>query len=517
MNTVSKHPEITECHRSASEVESDFLVLFVPYKKEDELLERFNEVSGGVIAQAKDSGELDLLVQDPFCFNVQDESWRSKNLCVIGLGRSDSGFLERLHVGAAIAGRLAVKKNVESVAFFLIEEESDFMQDLPLRRTMVEGGLDGWFEDRRFKKDSSKGKDKLRRLLIVNELRDSHEEEVREGVIIGSSVNITRQLANTPGNLLTPRLFAEETVRIFSGSNVETKILNEDKLTELKMGLLLGVSQGSAESCCLMVMHYEPKDCEDKGELLALVGKGVTFDSGGISIKPSAGMDEMKRDMAGGAAVIGAMRAISMLGFKKRVIGIVPATENMPGGRAIKPGDVLESASGVSVEIMNTDAEGRLILGDAIWYARSLGATRIVDIATLTGACFIALGRHASGLFGNSKEFVKQVQEAARRANERVWGLPVYSEFREQLRSEIADIANSAGRDGGASTAASFLQRFIEDDPGYGDLLERPEAPDVHWAHLDIAGTAWSDSDSPRRVKGATGAMVRTLIELGKG
>tara|TARA_B100001123_G_scaffold244838_2_gene273770 strand:+ start:18052 stop:19605 length:1554 start_codon:yes stop_codon:yes gene_type:complete len=517
MHTESKQPEVSECHKSASKVECDLLVLFVASERGKELLPRLDEVSGGILIEAEKSGELDLNGQDPFFFNVSNSDWKPKRICVIGVGRLDAGLSERLHAGASIAGRLAAKKRLKKIAFLLFEEESCFTKDLPLRRTLVEGALDGWFEDRRLKRDFSNEIDNLVHFLIVCETADSYEEEIKEGVIVASSVSIARQLANTPGNLLTPKLFAEETVRIFDGSKVKIEILGEKKLNELNMGLLLGVSRGSVEPCCLMVMHYEPEGLEEEGDLLALVGKGVTFDSGGISIKPSTGMDEMKRDMAGGAAVIGAMKAIAALGVKKRVVGLVPAAENMPGGKAIKPGDVLTGASGVTVEIMNTDAEGRLILGDAIWHARGLGATRIVDIATLTGACLVALGRHASGLFGNSKEFINQIKSASRKANERLWDLPVYSEYRDQLRSEIADIANSAGRDGGASTAASFLQRFVEDDPGFGDLLDRCEPPDVHWAHIDIAGTAWSDSDSPRRVKGATGVMVRTLVELGKG
>jgi leucyl aminopeptidase len=233
--------------------------------------------------------------------------------------------------------------------------------------------------------------------------------------------------------------------------------------------------------------------------VLGLVGKGVTFDTGGISIKPADGMERMKDDMAGGAAVICAMRAISLLKAPMNVIGIVPATENMPGGRAVKPGDVLTSASGKTVEVINTDAEGRLILGDALWYARELGATHLVDVATLTGAAVVALGKIASALFGRPTSWVDAVNHAAQIAGDRCWPMPLYDEYAEQLRSDIADMMNTGGRPAGACTAAMFLREF---------------AGGVPWAHLDVAGTAWADEAKPWMPKGASGVAVRTLAEL---
>jgi leucyl aminopeptidase len=233
--------------------------------------------------------------------------------------------------------------------------------------------------------------------------------------------------------------------------------------------------------------------------VLGLVGKGITFDTGGISIKPAEGMDRMKDDMSGGAAVICAMRAISLLKAPIKVLGIVPACENMPGGRAIKPGDVLTGASGKTVEVINTDAEGRLILGDGLWYAQRLGATHLVDVATLTGACVVALGKTASGLFGQPDGWVEVVRQAAQRAGDRCWPMPLYEDYAEQLRSEVADLMNSGGRPAGSCTAAMFLKEF---------------AGGLPWAHLDIAGTAWADENKPWQPKGATGVAVRTLAEL---
>ena len=233
--------------------------------------------------------------------------------------------------------------------------------------------------------------------------------------------------------------------------------------------------------------------------MLGLVGKGITFDTGGISIKPADGMEKMKDDMAGGAAVIGALRAIALLKAPIRVIGVVPTAENMPGGRAIKPGDVLTGGSGKTVEVINTDAEGRLILGDGLWYAQQLGATHLVDVATLTGACVVALGRAASGLFGQPDGWVEVIRKVGLRSGDRCWPMPLYDEYADQLRSEIADMMNTGGRPAGACTAAMFLKEF---------------AGDLPWAHLDVAGTAWTDEAKPWLAKGPTGVAVRALAEL---
>jgi leucyl aminopeptidase len=235
--------------------------------------------------------------------------------------------------------------------------------------------------------------------------------------------------------------------------------------------------------------------------VLGLVGKGITFDSGGISIKPADGMERMKADMAGGAAVMAAMRAVAKLRVPLRVMGIVPCTENMPGGRAMKPGDILTSASGRTVEVVNTDAEGRLVLGDALWYARTLGATHLIDVATLTGACAVALGKHASAIFAVPDEWGATVLQASELAGDRLWPMPLFDEYLEQLKSESADLMNTGGRLGGAVTAALFLRQFAGEGP---------------WAHLDIAGTSWIDEPKPWQSKGATGVAARTLVEVAR-
>jgi leucyl aminopeptidase len=323
-------------------------------------------------------------------------------------------------------------------------------------------------------------------------------DAVARGRILGEATNLARDLANEPGNTLTPREFAKRAAAIASEAGVRVEILDEDKITELGMGLLLGVARGSSEPPRVIVFRYDPPGAPEK-PVLGLVGKGITFDTGGISIKPAEGMERMKDDMSGGAAVACAMRAIAQLQAPMRVIGVVPATENMPGGRAIKPGDILKSAAGKTVEVINTDAEGRLILGDGLWYARQLGATHLVDVATLTGAVVVALGKTTSGLFGAPDEWVERVRKVAERAGDRAWPLPLYDDYREQLKSEIADMMNTGGRPAGSITAAMFLKEFTDNLP---------------WVHLDIAGTAWVDDAKPFLPKGPSGVAVRTLAEL---
>ncbi len=327
------------------------------------------------------------------------------------------------------------------------------------------------------------------------------EQAVERGRILGDSCNLARALSNEPSNVLTPRVFADRAAQIARDAGLQVEVLDEKAIERLGMGLLLGVARGSVEPPRVIVMKHEPPQAP-RSPVLGLVGKGITFDTGGISIKPADGMERMKDDMAGGAAVVCAMRAIALLGAPIRVVGVVPMTENMPGGRALKPGDVLTGASGTTVEVINTDAEGRLILGDGLWYAREMGATHLVDVATLTGACMVALGKVASGLFGQPDEWVTAVRSTSQRAGDRCWPLPLYDEYAEQLRSEIADIVNSGGRPAGACTAAMFLREF---------------AGGLPWAHLDIAGTAWSDEAKPYQPKGATGVAVRTLAELALG
>jgi leucyl aminopeptidase len=327
------------------------------------------------------------------------------------------------------------------------------------------------------------------------------EAALDQGRILGESQNFTRELVNEPSNRLTPTAMAERAKNMAAETGLKCEILGPDEIKGLKMGAFWSVAQGSDEPPALIVLRYEPAGAPEK-PVLGLVGKGVTFDTGGISIKPADGMEKMKYDMAGGAAMLGAMRAIALLKPKVKVIGIVCATENMPSGKAQKPGDVQIAMSGKSIEIINTDAEGRLVLADGLAYAKKLGCTHLIDAATLTGACVVALGMVNGGAFANNDEIYAHFTGALERSGEKFWRLPLDDEYRESIRSNIADIVNSGGRYGGAVTAAMFLKEFAEDTP---------------WIHLDIAGVAWMEENKPWIAKGPSGTAVRTLVEFVRG
>jgi len=320
---------------------------------------------------------------------------------------------------------------------------------------------------------------------------------VERGRILAEAANFARDLANEPANQMTPSALAEQAAAVARESGLECQVLEREQAQELGMGAFLGVAQGSRQPPKFIVLHY--RGAGPDVTALGLVGKGITFDSGGISIKPAAGMEEMKGDMSGGAAVIAAMRAIAQLKLHVNVTAIVPATENMPGGNAIKPGDVLRAMSGKTIEVINTDAEGRLVLADGLSYARHLKLSPIIDVATLTGAISIALGNVAMGCMTNDQPLCDRIVQAGRAAGEKIWQLPLYEEYREQIKSEVADIKNTGGRQAGAITAAFFLKEFVGDTP---------------WVHLDMAGVDFYDKEKGALVKGASGMPVRTLVNL---
>jgi leucyl aminopeptidase len=324
---------------------------------------------------------------------------------------------------------------------------------------------------------------------------------LQRGGVLGRCTNLARELANAPANTMTPRVLAARAEAVATEAGLGVEVLDETAIARHRMGLFQAVTQASAEPPRLIVLRYDPPGAPD-APVLGLIGKGITFDTGGISLKVAAKMERMKDDMSGGAAVIAAMSAIAALGAPIRCIGVIPACENMPGGRAVKPGDVLTSAEGTTVEMINTDAEGRLVLGDGLWYARQQGATHLVDVATLTGSCVVALGHTTTGLFGQPDAWVGEVLAASARAGERTWAMPTFPDYRDLLKSDVADMVNSNGRAAGAISAAWFIGAF---------------AGDLPWAHLDIAGTAWAEDAAPHQPTGATGTAVRTLAELAIG
>ena len=457
--------------------------------------------TGGELDRAIASNEFTGKLFETFLTPIVDRAFRPRRLAAIGLGRRSDFTIDRARRSAAAIAISARQKKIARIAF-----RADGELDSPeMIQAVAEGMTLAEFDAGRYKTAGYDAFELTGLGIIVTEKgerdtrsRDAAQHAARRGRVIGEHCNMARQLDNEPGNTLTPSTFAERLSQIARDGGLSVSVLDHHELERLGMGMLLGVGRGSAEPPRLVAIRYDPADAPES-PVLGLVGKGITFDTGGISIKPAADMDRMKDDMAGGAAVACAIRALAELKAPIRVIGIIPIAENMPGGRAIRPGDVLTSASGKTVEVINTDAEGRLILGDALWYARQLGATHLVDIATLTGAVSVALGRVASGLFGTPAAFVEHVQGVSERAGDRCWPLPLFDEYKDQLRSEIADMLNTGGRLGGAITAALFLKEFTGGLP---------------WIHLDIAGTAWAEESKPFMAKGPTGVGVRTLIEL---
>ncbi len=374
------------------------------------------------------------------------------------------------------------------------------MDAMESAQAIVEGTVLGLYEFNRFK--SSKNDDRSGDMVEIVEFDGSKLADlqlgVERGLVMSDAVRACRNMVNEPGNRMTPSRMAERALKAAHDSGIEIEVMDTPDLEALGMGAFLGVAQGSKEPPKLIVMKYEG-DPENADNNLAIVGKGITFDSGGISIKPSANMGDMKGDMAGGAAVISAMKVIGQVGPKINVMGIVAATENMPGGGAQRPGDIVTTMSGKTIEIDNTDAEGRLVLADAVYYAHSKGIRRIVDIATLTGAMSIALGHICSGLFGNDQDFIDQVRASGDMAGERLWQLPTYDEYKEQYRSDVADIRNTGGRPAGSITGALIIGEFVGD---------------AAWTHIDIAGTSFSSKTNGYVVKGGTGVMVRTMVKL---
>ncbi len=423
-------------------------------------------------------------------------SLKAKRLLLVSGGGAKKFSSYELRRIAGTAVRTLKSRGIRSFAFVAPEG----IAAVEAVRAIVEGALVGNFDADYYRSDRKDQKiDAL--TIVASGDKASLEKAANEALIIGESQNFVRDLVNEPSNRMTPTTMGERAKKMSAEVGLKCEVYGADKIKELKMGAFWSVAQGSDEPPALIVMKYEPAGAPEK-PTLGLVGKGITFDTGGISIKPADGMEKMKYDMAGGATMIGAMRAIALLKPKVRVIGIVCATENMPSGKAQKPGDVQIAMSGKSIEIINTDAEGRLVLADGLFYARQLGCTHLVDAATLTGAVVVALGYTNAGIFANDDDMYNRFHAANASAGEKMWRLPLDDEYKESIRSGIADIVNSGGRWGGAVTAAMFLKEFAEETP---------------WIHLDIAGTAWTEEQKPWIAKGPSGIALRSLVEFVKG
>ena len=485
---------------SITEVESDALIvnLFEGVTSPGGATGAVDRALGGIITDLIASGEVIGKLNKTALIHTQGKI-APKRVLVVGLGKSQDFDYIAAGKASGTAARFLSEKSALKVTTIVHGAGIGGLDPKDAARAVVEGAIIGLYDGDLYKTSDEDKQPEIEQFTIVE--RDAakigeFEAGAHEGEILARAANEVRDLANEPANRMTPEILAERALEVAVKAGLEIEVLDQDRMAELGMGGLLGVAQGSAQPPRLIFMRYQGRE---GGPTLGLVGKGLTFDSGGISIKPHEGMQDMKTDKSGGAAVIGAMKAIAELKPRINVIGVVPASENMPSGSAYKPGDVIKFYSGKTAEVITTDAEGRMILADALTYAIKQGATHLVDIATLTGACAVALGNNVTGVMGNNREFTDKLMEAARLTGEKVWELPLPPEYKEQLKSEIADMRNLGTRFGGALTGGLFLKEFVEDLP---------------WVHMDIAGTAETDLEQPYRAKGATGVGTRMLAML---
>ncbi len=419
---------------------------------------------------------------------------------VMGLGKPEDFTLDRARIVSAEAVKHLRKIGARRVGTIVHGAGAGGLNAAQAAQALSEGALLGLYRFTRYKRNNDNGKKEIETLTIVERDRPKLRavtEAVRRGRIVAEATNAARDLVNEPGNTLTPTELGRRAREGARRSRIRCQVLGPQQLGRLGARALLGVARGSQEPPRLIVLEYRGE--RRGGPHLGLIGKGITFDSGGISIKPAENMEAMKGDMAGAAAVIAATSAIALLSLPIHVTAVVPATENLPSGSALKPGDVLRAMSGKTIEVVNTDAEGRLVLADALHYARDRKVSHLVDVATLTGACVVALGTLNSGAFTNNQALLDKVLAAGRAAGEKIWPLPMDPEYDDLIKSDIAEIKNTGGRKGGAITGAKFLQHFVGDTP---------------WVHLDIAGTSETDKEKGYQSKGATGVMVRTLVNL---
>jgi leucyl aminopeptidase len=418
-------------------------------------------------------------------------------VAIAGLGKRQDFNVDKVRGVTGEYCRALRKLNCHKIATILHGTGMGSIELEDSAEAIVEGALLGLYSFTKYKKPEYEDIEEISVVIKEGDKVPILEAAIGKGKLVAEATNLARDMGNEPANYMTPSQMAEIAKEIASKHNLEFRAFDRQDMQAMGMGALLGVAEGSEQPPKLITLAYRGDEHSEK--TLGFLGKGITFDSGGISIKPSEGMDEMKDDMAGAAAVMAALQAIAQLKPKINVTAVIPATENLPSGTALKPGDVLKAMNGKTIEVISTDAEGRLILADALSYARKLGLSPLVDLATLTGACRVALGLFYSGLFGNDQGWIDKVLKAAQRAGEKVWQMPLAEEYKEQNRSEIADIKNTGNRYAGAITAALFLAEFVDNTP---------------WVHLDIAGPRLSHKESGYIVKGATGFGVRTLVGL---
>lgn len=433
---------------------------------------------------------------------------KAKRLLLVGLGNVKDLTFDRVRKGGGTAVRAAKPRSIDELAIAFPEVSAlpgtqvEGFPAMLATRALVEGAEIGeldWDLYRSDRKDCS-----VNSLTVIGPEAGSAaafdmQRGFDEGQIIAAAQNFARSLVNEPGNVLTPTVLGERAKVMCDEAKLKCEVFSSDKIQELKMEAFWAVAKGSAEPPALIVMTYEPERAALDAPVIGLVGKGITFDTGGISIKSADGMEKMKYDMAGAAAMIGAMHAIARLKPSVKVIGVVCSAENMPDGKAFKPGDIVTAMSGTTIEIINTDAEGRLVLADGLHYAKTLGCTHLINAATLTGACVVALGTINAGLFSNDDATCAKFENVLATSGEKFWRLPCTDDYRDHIKSEIADIMNTGkNRYGGATSAAMFLKEFAGNTP---------------WVHLDIAGCAWNEEKKPWHAYGPSGIAVRSIVE----
>ncbi len=481
-----------------SSLHADALITYVfdVENKLDGVLGEMDRAMNGRLASLVASGELTGKSLELVLLHFPD-GLAAQRLLLVGAGKPGKFTLAGLRNLTGTALRHLKPRGARTLAFLAREGE----REPAAAQAVTEGLIAGDFESDKYRTEKKNHAVQSVSLAGFDAgLGANLAAAVEQGRVIAESQNFARELINEPSNRLTPRLLAARAEAMARETGLAIEILDERKIAELKMGALIGVAQGSIEPPRVIVVRYTPENPRPGGPVLGLVGKAVTFDTGGISIKPATNMEKMKYDMGGGATMLGVMRALAFLKPSVSVIAVIPATENMPGGRAQKPGDVQVAMSGKTIEVINTDAEGRLILADGIFYARKLGCTHLVDAATLTGAIEVALGNVNVGAFGTPREYLGRFLESARAAGEKMWPMPMDEEYEEMIKSQVADIRNTgSGKGGGAIIAAWFLKEFAEDTP---------------WVHLDIAATCWVDEGRPWLAKGPTGVAIRSLIDF---
>jgi leucyl aminopeptidase len=471
------------------------LALFEGVKRPAGELAVVDKALGGAVSQLISQGEIKGKAREVTIIHSLGKLPAAR-VVVAGLGKKEDLSLDRVRMAVGEACRLLQQRGVGDAATVALGAGRIALDGAA--QAVTEGALLGAYSFRRHMTEKAEHGE-LKRLTIVADKTKLPllKKGSDKGRILAEATSLARDMVNEPANYMTPSSMAKVAADLAKTYRLELEVLERQEMRKLGMGALLGVTQGSRQPPKFIVLRY--KGGTSAKVDLALVGKGVTFDAGGISLKSAEGMIEMKDDMAGGAAVMAALSAIAQLKLRLNVAALIPCAENLPSGEALKPGDVLTAMNGKAIEVISTDAEGRLVLADALSYAAKLGTRRIVDVATLTGACHVALGNDCSGVFGNNQELVDKLIAASAVAGELMWQLPMYEQAKEQLKSEVADVKNVGGRWGGAITAAHFLAEFVGDTP---------------WVHLDIAGTTLAEKERGYTVKGATGVAVRTLANL---